>query len=264
MNHFRVDIDECVARLTLTRPEKHNAFDDNLIAGLTDALRKLETDPAVRILVLAAEGPSFSAGAEIGWMKRAAAAGRSENLADARKLAELMGTLDGFAKPTVAAVQGPAYGGGVGLIACCDIAIASTAARFALSEVKLGLIPSAIGPYVVAAIGPRQARRYFQTGELIDAATAQAIGLVHETVALEELEGRVGDIVKALRKGAPGACREAKRLVRDIAWQPIDASLTEMTAIRIAEVRACEEAKDGLDAFLQRRAPAWASGGEPR
>ena len=149
-------------------------------------------------------------------------------------------------------------------MACCDIAIASTTARFALSEVKLGLIPSAIGPYVVAAIGPRQARRYFLTGEVFDATTACTIGLVHEAVAPEALERRVAAIVEALRKGAPAACREAKRLVRDVAFRPMDIALAEMTAIRIAEIRARDEAKEGLDAFLARRPAAWIAGGETR
>lgn len=262
MSQFRIDLKDGVARLTLTRPEKHNAFDDKLIAALTAALWKLEADPAVRILVLAAEGPSFSAGAELEWMKKAAVACQEENIEDARKLAGLMRTLDEFAKPTIAAVQGPAYGGGVGLVACCDIAIASTSAKFALSEVKLGLIPSAIGPYVVAAIGPRQARRWFQTAEVFDAATAMAIGLVHEAIEPEALERRLGEIVEALRKGAPGASREAKRLVRDVAFRPMDTALAEMTAIRIAEIRARDEAKEGLDAFLSRRPAAWIRGAE--
>ncbi|MER2537434.1 MAG: enoyl-CoA hydratase-related protein [Rhizobiaceae bacterium] len=261
MDQFRIDIGNGVARLTLTRPEKHNAFDDRLIDGLTAALRKLEADPAVRILVLAAEGPSFSAGAELDWMKRAAAAGQAENLADAHKLAGLMHTLDAFPGTTIAAVQGPAYGGGVGLVACCDIAIASTAARFALSEVKLGLIPSVIGPYVVAAIGARQARRWFQTAEIFDAATARAIDLVHEVVEPGALEAKVGEIVEALRRNAPSACGEAKRLVGDLLYRPVDAALTDMTALRIAEIRASDEAREGIDAFLTRRAAAWIRGG---
>jgi len=261
MTRHRIDIEDGVARLTLAHPEKHNAFDAHLIASLTGALSDIESDPAVRILVLAAEGSSFSAGAQLQWMKSAAAAGREENLADARKLSALMRALDGFTKPTVAAVQGPAYGGGVGLVACCDIAIASTRAKFALSEVKLGLIPSAIGPYVVAAIGPRQARRWFQTGEVFDAATAQAIGLVHEVVEAGALETRVGEIVAALSQAAPNACRDAKRLVRDVAWRPMDEALAEMTAVRIAEIRSGDEAKEGLDAFLSRRPAAW--GGRP-
>ena len=257
MSQFRIDIQNGVARLTLTRPEKHNAFDDRLIAGLTHALWELEGNPEIRILVLAAEGPSFSAGAELEWMKRAAAAGEAENLADARKLAELMRTLDEFSRPTIAAVQGLADRGGVGLVACCDVAIASTAAKFSLSEVKLGLIPSAIGPYVVRAIGPRQARRWFQTAEVFDAATASVIGLVHEFVEPDAVEARVEEIAAALLKGAPGACREAKRLVSDIAWRPINAAMIEMTAMRIAQIRTREEAKEGLDAFLTRRPGGW-------
>jgi methylglutaconyl-CoA hydratase len=264
MSQFRIDIDNGVARLTLSRAERHNAFDDGLIEGLTEALRTLEADTAVRVVVLAAEGRSFSAGADLDWMRRAAAAGREENLADARRLTALMHALDTLPKTTIAAVQGPAYGGGVGLIACCDIAIASSNARFSLSEVKLGLIPSAISPYVVAAIGPRQARRWFQTAELFDAHTAHAIGLVHETVAPEALEARVAELVAALMKGAPGARREAKRLVRDVAHQTIDAALMEMTAVRIAEIRAGEEAREGLDAFLAHRPASWTVPGNVR
>jgi methylglutaconyl-CoA hydratase len=264
MSQFRIDIDNGVARLTLSRAERHNAFDDGLIEGLTEALRTLEADTAVRVVVLAAEGRSFSAGADLDWMKRAAAAGREENLADARLLAALMRTLDTLPKTTIAAVQGPAYGGGVGLVACCDIAIASTIARFSLSEVKLGLIPSAISPYVVAAIGPRQARRWFQTAELFDAHTAHAIGLVHETVAPEALEARVAELVAALMKGAPGASREAKRLVRDVTHQAIDAALMEMTAVRIAEIRAGDEAREGIEAFLSHRPANWTLQGKVR
>lgn len=262
MSQLRIDIENGVARLTLTRPEKHNAFDDRLIASLTHTLWELEGNPKVRMLILAAEGPSFSAGAELEWMKRAATAGEAENLADARKLAELMRTLDEFSRPTIAAIQGPAYGGGVGLVACCDIAIATTMAKFALSEVKLGLIPSAIGPYVVRAIGPRQARRWFQSAEIFDAATARSIGLVHETVEPGALDTRVGEIADALLKGAPGACREAKRLVSDIAWKPIDTAMIEMTAMRIAEIRTRDEAKEGLDAFLTRRPANWCRRGD--
>ncbi len=258
MDQFRIEIDDKVARLTLTRPEKHNAFDDRLIAGLTEAFRRLDADPTVRIVVLTAEGPSFSAGGDLEWMKRAAAGSRHDNIADALKLAGLMKTLDELSKPTIAAVQGSAYGGGIGLIACCDITIAATDAKFALSEVKLGLIPSAIGPYVIGAIGARQARRYFQTAETFDAQTAAAIGLVHEVVDRDRLEARLGEIIEALLKAAPGACVEAKRLVAEIANRPIDAAMTEMTAIRIADIRSRDEAREGLDAFLGRRSARWA------
>ncbi|MFA7415827.1 MAG: enoyl-CoA hydratase/isomerase family protein [Rhizobium sp.] len=258
MDQFRIEIDDKVARLTLTRPEKHNAFDDRLIAGLTEAFRRLDADPAVRIVVLAAQGPSFSAGGDLEWMKRAAAGSRDDNIADALKLAGLMKTLDELSKPTIAVIQGSAYGGGVGLIACCDITIAATSAKFALSEVRLGLIPSAIGPYVIGAIGGRQARRYFQTAEAFDAETAAAIGLVHEVVEPDRLEARLGEIIDALLKAAPGACTEAKRLVAEVANRPIDAAITEMTAIRIADIRSRDEAREGLDAFFGRRTARWA------
>lgn len=264
MSQFRIDVETGVARLKLTRPEKPNAFDDRPIAGLTDALRELDADPAVRIVVLSAEGASFSAGADLDWMKRAAAAGREENIEDARRPAALMQALNGLSKPTIAVVHGHAYGGGVGLVACCDIAVASNAARFAPSEVKLGLIPAAIGPYVVAAIGAMQARRYFQTAEIFDARTAVAIGLVHEAVETGALQRRVGEIIDALLKAAPLACREAKRLIGEIANWPIDAAMAEMTAIRIADIRSCCEAEEGLDAFFTRRPARWVPLGEPQ
>ncbi len=249
--------DAGVARLTLKRPEVHNAFNDELIADLTAALKRLEQDPAVRAVLLAAEGKSFSAGADLNWMKRMAGYSEEENRADARGLAGLMRRLDGLAKPTVALVQGAAYGGGVGLVACCDIAIAATRASFCLSEVKLGLIPAVISPYVIAAIGARAARRYFVTAERFDAEAALRLGLVQEVVAPEELEAAGRRVLDALLAGGPEAQAAAKRLVRDLAGLPIDDALVEETAKRIAEVRAGAEAREGVSAFLEKRPPAW-------
>ncbi len=256
---FLEAIDEAgVARVTLNRPEVHNAFNDDLIAELTAALMRLEQDPEVRAVVLAAEGKSFSAGADLNWMKRMAGYSEEENRADARGLAGLMRTLNELAKPTIALVQGAAYGGGVGLVACCDIAIAATRASFCLSEVKLGLIPAVISPYVIAAIGERASRRYFVTAERFDAETALRLALVQEVVAPEELEAAGRRVLEALLAGGPEAQAAAKRLVRDMAGRPIDDALVEDTARRIAEVRAGGEAREGVSAFLEKRRPSFA------
>jgi methylglutaconyl-CoA hydratase len=190
-------------------------------------------------------------------MKRAAQQDRAGNFADAQALARLMRTLDELSKPTVAVVQGPAYGGGVGLVACCDIAIAADTAKFALPEVKLGLIPAAISPYVVRAVGPRHARRYFLTAEMFDAAEATRIGLLHEAVPLDRLEARTAEIVAALRANAPDARKAAKQLVLDVAYRPINDALADLTAQRIADIRTRAEAREGLSAFFERRRPNW-------
>ena len=245
-----------VATVTLDRPEVHNAFDDALIAALDRSLAALEADPAVRVVVLEAAGRSFSAGADLGWMQRVAAYSQAENEADAAGLAGLMRRLHGLAKPTVAVVQGAAYGGGVGLVACCDVALASVAARFCLSEVRLGLVPAVISPYVVAAIGVRQARRYFQTAEVFDAASAHALGLVHEVVAAEGLAAARDHVVEALLAGAPGAQAEAKRLA-SAASAPLDDALVAHTTRLIARLRAAPEGREGLAAFLGKRKPEW-------
>jgi len=245
-----------VATLTLARPEVHNAFDDKLIADLTAALARLGQDPAVRAVVLAAEGKSFSAGADLGWMQRMAGYGEAENLADARALGGLMRTLNDLPKPTVAKVQGAAYGGGVGLVACCDIAIAAPAASFMLSEVRLGLIPAVISPYVVGAIGTRAARRYFLTAERIDAEAALALGLLHRVVPAEELDAAAEATVTQLLGNGPHAIAAAKSLIAAVD-RPLDEAVIEDTARRIAEIRAGEEGREGIAAFLEKRKPAW-------
>ena len=250
-------IDKGVGRLTLNRPELHNAFDDRLIAQLTAALLSLEADRRVRFVVLAAAGKSFSAGADLAWMQRMAGYSEAENLEDARALAGLMSTLDRLAKPTVALVQGPAFGGGVGLVACCDIAIASEAASFSLSEVKLGLVPAVISPYVVAAMGPRAARRFVLTAERFSAEEARDLGLVHEVVPADRLEAAGARILALLAEGGPEAQADAKDLVLSLAGRPIGRALVEETAERIARVRVGEEAREGLAAFLEKRAPNW-------
>jgi len=248
------------ATLTMNRPEIHNAFDDTLIAALTGELRELEANPRVRLVILAGSGRSFSAGADLSWMRRMADYTTEENLTDALALAELMQTLNGLTKPTLALVHGAAYGGGVGLVACCDLAIASHRASFCLSEVKLGLIPAVISPYLVQAIGPRAARRYFQSAETFDAATAQRLGLVHEVVAEQDLPATVELLSGAFLKNGPAAMAAAKELVVRVSRGPLDAAMIRDTAQRIAQTRASAEGKEGLSAFLQKRNPSWVKG----
>ena len=245
-----------VRMVGLARPRIHNAFDEVLITELTEAFRQADEDPAVRAVLLHASGPSFCAGADLEWMRRVAGYGRAENLADAHALAAMLSAIATCGKPTLARVQGNAFGGGVGLIACCDIAIGSSEAIFALSEVKLGIIPATIGPYVLAAIGARQARRYFVSGERFDAAEAQRIGLLHEVVAPSGLGARTDAVLDALMLAGPRAQREAKLLLRAISGRPIDGEVIADTADRIARVRATDEAREGVGAFPEKRRPA--------
>ncbi|WP_374246054.1 enoyl-CoA hydratase/isomerase family protein [Zoogloea sp.] len=247
-----------IATIWMNRPDVHNAFNEALIAELTDACRQLDADDTVRAVVLAGRGKSFSAGADLNWMRRAADASVDENLADARKLAGMLRALAELTKPTIARVQGAALGGGMGLASACDICVASTAASFATSEVRFGIIPSAISPYVLRAIGARQAGRYFQTAERISAAEAKALGLAHEVVAPEELDAKVAGIVAALLVGGPKSQAAAKDLIRAVADRPVSDAVVEDTARRIAELRATPEAKEGLAAFLDKRPAAWA------
>ncbi|GAB5471805.1 MAG: enoyl-CoA hydratase/isomerase family protein [Rhodospirillales bacterium] len=219
-------------------------------------MRELDADSRVRVLVLAAAGKSFSAGADLGWMQRMADYSEADNLADARHLAALMQTLDRFGKPTVARVQGSAFGGGVGLVACCDIAVGSEAARFMLSEVRLGLLPGVISPYVVRAMGQRAARRYFLTAERFDAAEARRLGLLHRVVAPDALDGAVEAEIALLLLAGPAAAEAAKDLIFAVD-RPLDAAVVEETARRIARIRASEEGREGLAAFLEKRKPAW-------
>ncbi len=247
-----------VATITLRRPDVHNAFDDELIERLRRELLGLENDHSVRVVVLAAEGKSFSAGADLNWMKRMAAYDRAENLEDAKNLGKLMATLYRMRQPTVALVQGPAYGGGVGLVACCDIAIASEAAHFCLSEVRLGLIPAVIGPYVIEAIGERQATRYMMTAEKFSAERARELGLVHEVVPADKLTEKRNEIVDALLKGGPRALSEVKNLVSYATTSATqDEKVVRDTAGHIARVRATDEGQEGVAAFLEKRKPTW-------
>jgi methylglutaconyl-CoA hydratase len=254
---LQTGISEGVATIHMNRPDVHNAFDDALIAALTAELRRLDQLPGVRVIVLAAKGKSFSAGADLNWMQRMAKYSREENLRDAMALAGLMRTLDGVKKPTVARVQGAAFGGGVGLVACCDIAIAGKEATFCLSEVRLGLIPSVISPYVIAAIGEREARRYFLTAERFDAMEARRIGLVHDVVEGGALDEAVAKIVADLLKGGPQALAAAKKLIADVNRRPMDDALSAETARRIAAIRVESEGQEGLAAFFEKRKPNW-------
>ncbi|KAA6460264.1 enoyl-CoA hydratase/isomerase family protein [Acidobacteria bacterium AB60] len=241
----------------MNRPTVHNALNEEMIRELIARFRSLAEDPSVRIIVLAGRGKSFSAGADADWMKRQGAAAPLDNLEGARELAEMFHLIAACPKPVIARVQGAAIGGGLGFACACDIAVASTTAIFATSEVRLGLIPATIGPYVVQAIGPRWARRLFLTGERIDAPRAQEIGLVHEVTAPEELDAKVAEIIENLLAGAPGAQRAAKELVHAIVARAITPELMEDTAMRIATVRSEPEAHEGLSAFLEKRPASW-------
>ena len=248
-----------IVRLTLNRPDVHNAFDDQLIAEIDRALRDLAGDQAVRVLLLSGAGRSFSAGGDLNWMRRAADYGREENRADADQLAAMMSALDRFPRPTIAVVNGAVFGGGVGLVAACDVAIASERAVFSLSEVRLGLIPAVISPFVVNAIGQRAARRYFLSGERFDASTAERVGLVHEVAAHDELPQRVDALLQQLLAGGPSAQKTSKELLFRLGQKHDDEDPSAWTARLIADVRATEEAREGISAFLDKRKPLWAT-----
>jgi methylglutaconyl-CoA hydratase len=257
-----VTVRNAIAIVTLNRPDVHNAFDEQLIARLTATFVSLDDDPDVRAVVIAGAGASFCAGADLGWMKRMAAFAHEDNLADANALAAMLRTLYALSKPTLARVHGAAYGGGVGLVAACDIAIGAQEATFALSEAKLGLIPATIAPYVIEAIGARHARRYFLTAERFTAAEAFRIGLLHDIVPAAALDARINEMLGALVVAGPVAQLECKALIRGVAHRPIDADLIAATAEHIAAVRASPEAKEGVAAFLGKRSAAWVPAGE--
>ena len=250
-------IEQGIATVWLNRPDVHNAFDDALIAELTAELRRLDESAEAKVIVLAAHGKSFSAGADLNWMKRMAQYSEEENLRDARALAKLMRTLHGTRKATIARVQGPAFGGGVGLVACCDIAVASKDALFCLSEVRLGMIPSVISPYVIAAMGQRAAQRYFLTAERFDAEEAKRVGLVQGVVSPGDLDQAVAAMASHLLKGGPAALAAAKKLIADVSRHAIDDTLVEDTARRIAALRVSPEGREGIAAFLEKRKPDW-------
>lgn len=258
---LRITRKEGIGAITLARPEVHNAFDDLLIGELTDALRALEEDARVRIVVLTGEGASFSAGADLGWMRRMAQASEKDNRKDAQQLAKLMRTLNHLDKPTLARVNGAAFGGGVGLIACCDIAIGVDSAKFGLTETRLGLVPAVISPYVIDAIGARQARRLFLTAEIFDAHEAARIGLLHRAVPEKQLDAAVQSEIERLRAVGPIAVFEAKRLVHRIAKPEAKQcrALDEENADLIARLRVSEEGQEGLNAFFSKRRPKWSA-----
>ena len=245
-----------VATVTLNRPEVRNAFDDVLIANLTETFLALEKDETVRVVVLAGAGSAFCAGADLNWMKRMAAYGYEQNLADAQALAEMLKTLDRMSKPTVARVHGPAYAGGVGLVAACDIAIGSHQAEFCLTEVKLGLSPATISPYVVRAMGARAARRYFLTAERFGASEAHRLGLLSAVSAPAALDTQLEEILQQLTQGGPKAQAKIKELIHTVAGGPADDVITD-TAQRIAEIRVSSEGKEGIASFLEKRQPNW-------
>lgn len=246
-----------IATVTLNRAEKHNAFDDEMISELTRVFKKAGEDANVRALILRAEGKSFSAGADLNWMKKMASYTEAQNESDALALATMLQTLYKMPKPTIARVQGAAFGGAVGLIACCDIAIGSKLSKFCLSEVKIGLIPATISPYVVEAMGARVCRRYFQTAEVFSARRARRLGLLSESVTEDELDSTIDNILSNILKNGPHAVAKAKGLVQWVSTQEInDALLTETSKI-IAQVRTSEEGQEGLSAFLEKRSASW-------
>lgn len=246
-----------VAQVTLDRPAVRNAFDDDTIAALTQAFRALDADDAVRVVVLAAEGPAFCAGADLNWMRRLADYSRDENQADAARLAEMLRSVAACRKPTIARVQGDAYAGGMGLVAACDLAVAADTAHFSLTEVKLGLVPATIAPYVVRAIGARAAQRYMITAERFDAATALRLGLVQEVATADQLDARVQAWTADLLGASPQALAACKRLLHEVTGRPIDAALIARTAEFIADARASDDGRHGLQSFLGKTRPRW-------
>jgi methylglutaconyl-CoA hydratase len=247
-----------VARITLSRPAVRNAFNDEVIAELSAAFQAVGQDQAVRAVVLGAQGPAFCAGADLNWMRRMADFSRDENLADAGQLAAMLRSIYECPKPTIAAVQGDVFAGGMGLVAACDMAVSVNTATYCLSEVKLGLIPATISPYVIRAMGARAAHRYFLTAERFGAQEAHRIGLVHELVdSPQALDAKVDELAQALCSASPAAVRACKRLVLDVAEREINARLIEATVAGIADIRASEEGREGVQSFLQKRKPGW-------
>lgn len=250
------------AVVTLNRPELRNAFDESLIARLTAAMRGLDADAAVRVVVLAGAGSAFCAGADLNWMRRMAGYTYEQNLADAEALAAMLRTIDHLQKPTIARVHGPAFAGGVGLVAACDIAIGSPEAKFCLSEAKLGLSPATISPYVVRAMGERMARRYFLTAEVFDADEAYRIGLLQARAPAAELDAAVDALSGNLMAGGPAALAKIKDLIRAVSSGEVDEPMVQDTARRIAEIRVSAEGREGIGSFLEKRKPAWTQGGD--
>ena len=257
MTALTVTLQDGVQTLTLSRPDVRNAFNDEVIAELKNAFIALAQNPQVRCVVLAAEGPAFCAGADLNWMRRMADYTHAENLADAGELAAMLKAIYTCPQPTIARVQGDVYAGGLGLVAACDMVVSVDTAHFCLSEVKLGLIPATISPYVIRAMGARAAHRYFLTAERFDAHEAHRIGLVHEVVSPEALDAQVAEWVRALVSASPNAVKACKKLLHDVAEREINATLIRQTVEGIADIRASSEGKEGVQSFLQKRKPDW-------
>ena len=246
-----------VATVTLNNPGKHNSFDDHIIAELTASFVQIGENKDVRVMILAATGKNFSAGADLNWMKRMMGYSYEENFKDAKKLADMLKTLNYLPVPTVARVQGGVFGGAVGLVICCDMAVAATGASFSLSEVKIGLLPATISPYVIDAIGQRAARRYFVTAERFSAQTAARLGLVSEVVEQDQLDEEINKLIKSLLANSPAAIKGAKQLVFNVAGQEVNDELIDFTSEQIAEIRVSAEGQEGLSAFFEKRKPVW-------
>ncbi|MDD5324083.1 MAG: enoyl-CoA hydratase/isomerase family protein [Polaromonas sp.] len=257
MKHLQLTVQAGVATLVLSRPEVRNAFNDEVIAEFTRAFGELGARQDVRCIVLAAEGQAFCAGADLNWMRRMADYTHAENLADAARLAEMLRVIYECPKPTIARIQGDVYAGGVGLVAVCDVAVSVDTASFCLSEVRLGLIPATISPYVIRAMGARAAQRYFLTAERFDAQEAQRIGFIHSVVVADALDTRVDEIAKALVNAGPAAVKACKQLLQDVAGREISSALIARTVQGIADIRASEEGREGVQSFLQKRKPSW-------
>jgi len=258
---IRLGVKDSVATVTLSRPDVRNAFDEEMIAALAATFGHVDSDPKVRVVVLAAEGKAFCAGADLAWMRRMAGFTLEENQRDALGLATMLETLYRCKKPVIARVQGDCYAGGMGLVAACDFAVAISSAQFCLSEVRLGLIPATIAPYVISRMGPAAARRYMLTAERFPAEDALRFGLVQRVVEADQLDGAVSEWVKLLLANSPAAMAEAKRLLHDVSQAPLSAELIQDTAERIAMVRASVEGREGVSAFLDKRPPSWVRSG---
>jgi methylglutaconyl-CoA hydratase len=252
-----VEIKHNIGIVWMNRPKLHNALDDTMTAELTAVMRKMDDDPAVRIVILGGTGPSFCAGADRDWMQRLAGFSSKQNRAEAVNAATLLHTIDTLKKPTIARVHGPAFAGGAGLIAACDMAVASYEAEFCLSEVRLGTIPAAVGPYVIRAIGERAARRYFLSAERFNVAEAYRIGLVSDLAQRDELDTTINNLLGQLIQGGPRAQALSKEWIRTAAGAPIDSALIDDGAARIADMRASEEGQEGICSFIEKRKPTW-------
>ena len=255
---LKLEVQDTVARIWLDQPDARNAFDDIVIAELTQAFNEAGAQPQVKAIVLGANGPAFCAGANLNWMRRMADYTRDENIADAGKLATMLRTIAECPKPTIARVQGDVYAGGMGLVAACDMAVSVDTAWYCLSEVKIGLVPATISPYVLRAMGTRASQRYFLTAERFTAAEAHRIGFVHEVVAgADALDAKLDELVKALTSASPAAVRSCKQLIADVDGREIDDALIGKTVESIADIRASDEGREGVQAFLQKRKPSW-------